>query len=73
MKKILFLLLAAVLISGTAYAKPEQLRVKSENRRVKEKAARNQLKAVQLNAIEDPEARKAIREILNYLDLSYQK
>ena len=72
-KKILGLIFVLVLgtwcLAPRSYAKPEQLMIKNENRQIQEGTAKAHLRAIDLSAIEDPEARKAIREILNYLNL----
>ena len=71
-KTILFLLVSVMVLGGSAYAKPERLEIKHPGRKAKEQTAKAQIKNIRLQNIEDPEARKAIREILNYLNLSGQ-
>lgn len=73
MKKITFLLIAVLLIGTTAYASPERREIKKKDRRVKEQTAKANLKGIDLQEIEDPAARKAIGEILNYLNLPSKK
>lgn len=55
------------------HAAPEHIVVKAPDRAVKERTARTALKTVDVRDIEDPAARKAIREIMNYLNLEYKK
>ena len=55
--------------ASAAWAAPERMQIKEEGRRVKEDTAKAHLKNINLNNIEDPEARKAIAEILSYLNL----
>ncbi len=66
-----WMLLAVLAVSGigTVWAAPERLSLKEPAKRVKERAAKAQIKGMDLQNIEDPEARRAIREILNYLNL----
>ena len=73
MISILAFLMAAIYLTPAAWAKPERLSVKAGNRVVKERAAKAQLKNIDLRSIEDPEARRAIGEILNYLNLQTKK
>ncbi len=73
MKKNAFgaiLTLGTIFFTINAWASPEKLEIKTAGKRNKEQAAKAQIKTVDLRNIEDPEARKVIREILNYLDLS---
>lgn len=73
--KTKFLSAVLVLVLGTwfsvsaAMAKPERLAIKKAEHRVKEKNARSRIKNIDLRNIKDPEARKAIREILHYMNL----
>ena len=73
MKTYFAWMLAAVLavsgIAPKAWAEPERLSLKDPAKRVKERGAEAQIKTIDLQNIEDPEARRAIREILNYLNL----
>ena len=73
MKKFLFVLILSLMMPGLVMAKPERLLVKSEQKRNKEKNSKNVIKNIKVGNIEDPEARKAIKEILNYLELPYKK
>ena len=61
--------LTVVSLAPAVLAKPEQIRIKDPNKSIKERNAKAQIKNVNLQNIEDPEARRAIREIMNYLDL----
>ena len=70
LKNIFFAVLALSLVTSTAWAKPERLEIKKADQRSKEKAAKTQIKNIDLRNIEDPEARRAIREIMNYLNLN---
>ena len=54
------------------YAAPERLAIKNPSKQTKERAAVTQLKTIDLRDIEDPAARKAIQEIMNYLGLQPQ-
>ena len=69
----LVVLLGMAAIVPAAWAKPERLQIKEANKRAKEHVARTQIKNIDLRNIEDPEARKAIGEILNYLNLQAKK
>ena len=55
-----------------ANAAPERLQIKDSQKRTKEQAAVAQIKSINVDDIEDPAARKAIKEILNYLGLKPQ-
>ena len=59
--------------SFSVFAKPEQHELKSDDRKTREKTAQDNVKQIDLRDIQDPAARKAIREIMNYLDLPYKK
>ena len=66
----LFVVLGSWLLApASGFAKPEHLQIKDANKQVKERSAQTQIKNIDLRNIEDPEARKAITEILNYLNL----
>lgn len=67
------LLAACVLFSSSLYAKPERFEIKSEARRTKEERAKAGVKKVNWAKIQDPEARKAIQELVDYLGLSAQQ
>ncbi len=69
MKKMILWFLFAMLITVNAWAKPERIAIKEAGKHAKEKAAKAQMKNIDLKNIEDPEARRAIRELYNYLDL----
>ncbi|MBI3317275.1 MAG: hypothetical protein HYZ85_04655 [Candidatus Omnitrophica bacterium] len=77
MKKLLLRIMFVVLgISFTAmpsWAEPERIEIKNGQKRLKEKSAEAQIKNMDLKNIEDPEARMAIGEILNYLNLQAKK
>ena len=62
-------MLGMMVISQFAWAKPERMLIQDPNRKARENTAKAQIKNVNLKNIEDPEARKAIREILNYLNV----
>lgn len=72
-KIISLALMAMTLAAPAVYAKPERLEIKRADKQVKEKTARAQIKNIDLREIEDPAARKAIGEILNYLNLQAKK
>ncbi len=64
-----FLALFTIGTAATLYAAPERLELKDPQRKEKERAAKAQIKNIDIQDIEDPAARKAIREILRYLNL----
>ena len=70
-RKILWMMIVSMGMFGilNAWAAPERMVIKDSAKRTKEHAAKNQIKNIDLRNIEDPEARRAIREILNYLNL----
>lgn len=67
---ILICLLANSLVS---YARPERIGLKKPDKINKENLAKTQLTKMDLADIEDPAARKAIEQILNYLGLTSKK
>ncbi len=69
---ILIVVLALMLPVSSAFAKPEKIQIKGKGRQSREVTARERMKNMDLRNIEDPEARRAIREILVYLDLPYK-
>ena len=75
MKKYFAGLLILIGMAGTvltASAEPERLLIKNTQTRTKELTAVAQIKSISLQDIEDPAARKAIQQILNYLGLVTQ-
>lgn len=68
---LIFMLTAASFLASPlpADAKPERIMIK--NRKVKDAqaAAKGNLRQINTAAIKDPNAKRAIREILNYMDL----
>lgn len=54
-------------------AEPQRIPIKTANKMAKEHSAKAQLKNINLQDIEDPVARRAIGEILNYLNLQSKK
>lgn len=68
-KIVMGVMILGLMTSGIALAKPERLQIKDPNKKVKEQAAKSHIKNIDLRKIEDPEARKAIREIFNYFNL----
>ncbi len=74
MKKWFTGILLAAFVMGTpvAYAKPERIVIKDAEKKTKERVAASQIKNIDLRDIEDPTARKAIQEIMNYLGLNSQ-
>ena len=58
---------------GISNAEPERLAIKDATKRTKELAAEAQIKNIDLQDIEDPAARRAIQEIMNYLGLESKK
>lgn len=73
MKKIISLILISMVMTSIAYAQPERLQIKSNNARAAEESAAGISKNVDLNAIEDPTARLAIKAIFERLDLPSKK
>ena len=73
--KIMAALLVISIMAGlpVAIAKPERLMLKDSVKKSKERVAAAQIKNMDLRDIEDPAARKAIQEILNYLSLQAKK
>lgn len=71
MKTKLIAFLVAVCLTGgsSVWAKPERFQLKSDAQEMREKAGRTKIKNIDPNLILDPEAKKAIKEILNYLGL----
>ena len=67
------LLLVFLMGAASLQAAPERLPIKDSNQRTKERTAKAQLRNFNLQNIEDPEARKAIQEILNYLNLQTRR
>jgi hypothetical protein len=75
MKKWFSAILFAVFVMGTPvlYAKPERIVIKDASKKAGERAAASQLNNINLQDVEDPAARRAIQEILNYLGLQSRK
>ena len=75
MKKIGILVLAGFLGLGASvsFAAPEVIAIKDRQKSAKEKTARARLKNISISEIEDPAARRAIQQIVNYLGLETQK
>ena len=67
----LFMLL--VIASSTANAAPQRVSIKDPQNRASQRTAVAQLKDIDLEDIEDPAAKRAITQILNYLGLQTQK
>ena len=65
--------IALCIASQTAFAKPERMHLKAQGKKTKEQAAQAVTKNIRVGDIEDPTARKAIQEILNYLEMPYKK
>ena len=75
MKKYLsgsFFLVWMMTTVSAVNAAPERISIKSPEKATEEKMAVAQLKTVDLQDIEDPAAKKAIEQILNYLGLKSQ-
>lgn len=68
-----FLLAIFTIGASVASAAPEHITIKNSDKAAKERIAKTQIKNINLQDIEDPAARKAIQEIVNYLDLQSQK
>jgi|GEM_PF-2717635 len=73
MKRLIAFFAAALLVlPSLSFAKPERMELKSDQRKAKEEMVKGKTKALQLGRIQDPETKKAIQEILNYLELPYK-
>lgn len=70
-RKSAVVLLGVLMISQASllWAAPERLEIKDAGKRAKEQTAKAQMKNLNLQGIEDPVARKAIRELCNYLNI----
>jgi hypothetical protein len=68
-KGMMGLVVGCLLLAPGAYAAPERIVIKKESVRAKENVAKDSLKRLDLQQIDDPDARQAIREILSYLNL----
>ncbi|MFH0985801.1 MAG: hypothetical protein V1882_09760 [Candidatus Omnitrophota bacterium] len=66
-------LCAGFLGVGIARAQVERMAVQTPARQAEQRLAKQNLKNVDLQKIEDPEARKAIQEILRYLNVQNKK
>lgn len=75
MKKTILGLMLLMILSGqqVLHAAPERMAIKDAAKAAKQNDSRAALKKIDVNDIEDPAARKAIAEILNYLDLPSKK
>jgi DNA invertase Pin-like site-specific DNA recombinase len=75
MRKVLLVsaLFFMLIHAMSAFAKPERMVLKSDQRKAKEASAQAVIKNIRVGDIEDPAARKAIQEILNYLEMPYKK
>ena len=67
-KCAIFLIAGCLLIAPCVHA-GERIVLKKENARAKENSAKASLKKMDLQQIDDPDARQAIREIVTYLNL----
>ncbi len=66
---VFVLLASCALLPGFGFAEAERMPIKMEEQKVREHLAKQNLKNIDLNRIQDPEARKAIREVMRYLKL----
>lgn len=71
-KTTVFAVVMLIAMPLASFAKPEAIAIKNSARNQKERMARRNLERLDLGQIQDPAAKKAIREILNYLNLSTQ-
>ena len=69
-KLAIFSCLLLLVSCFSAFAAPERISLKSDKQKTRETLAKSKAKQVQVSRIEDPEARKAIQEIMNYMGLS---
>lgn len=72
-KFLISLFIGVSFLSSAAFAELERIPLKADEIKTKETAAKTNLKKIDLGSIEDQEARAAIKEILNYLNLSAKK
>lgn len=77
-KKTFTVLIVSLLCVGfwcadVALAKAEQMAIQSPERKAEQSLAQQNLKNVDLQKIQDPEARKAIQEILRYLRIQNKR
>ena len=74
MKKTISTILFILLVSSPVlHAAPERMVLKDSKKAAKEKISRAAIRNINLEDIEDPAAKRAIGEILNYLNLQSQK
>jgi len=75
MKKLFSGILLGIFFMGNPvlHAEPERIEIKRPDKKLKERVAISQINNIDLRDIEDPAARKAIQEILNYLGLQSHK
>ena len=66
------LLATCFLLPVSSYAKPERVLIQAGPKKEKVEAAKEASRNVHLEDIQDPEAKKAIRAILQYLDMPYK-
>ena len=69
-KLIALTLVSLILSAAPLLAAPERLELKSGKQKSREVLAKSKVKTIQSSRIQDPEARKAVQEILNYLGMS---
>lgn len=62
-------LFSCFLLPASGFSEPERLPIKLEEQKTREHLAKQNLRHIDVNRIQDPEARKAIREIMRYLKL----
>ena len=69
-KTFLMLLFVVSLVTchlSLAFAAPQRIQIQTDAKKQQKAAAKSRINALRLADIEDPAARKAITEILNYL------
>lgn len=70
---LLIIVVALLSIPCTLYAAPKTIALKSDGVKQSQREAKANLKQIDLQKIQDPEVRKAVKEILRYLKLETKK
>ena len=67
----IFVLGACVLLPAPGFAAPERVSLKTPEQKIRERQVMVATKQIRLAKIQDPEVRRAIREIFLYLNLPH--
>jgi hypothetical protein len=73
MKRIVSLLLMLTLFAAPAFARPQQVRLKTSQTKAREAEARSLGKKLDLSKVDDPDARLILRALLNAVDVGYKE